>query len=115
MANEEKYRLPVDVEGFGACMREQKERSRAGGKAKEGVALKFEAAETAHLQRSVPTTDDRPKCAPFDQPGNLRRRLPGKVDARNVPAVDRVRTRVTFGSNRMGATSACLCLSRVWP
>ena len=65
MANEEKYRLPVDVEGFNACMREQKERSRAGGKAKEGVALKFEAAETAHLQRSgVPTTDDRPKCGP---------------------------------------------------
>ena len=65
MANEEKYRLPVDVEGFAACMREQKERSRAGGKAKEGVALKFEAAETAHLQRSgVPTTDDQPKCGP---------------------------------------------------
>ena len=66
MANEEKYRLPVDVEGFAACMREQKERSRAGGKAREGVALKFEAAETAHLQRGgVPTTDDRPKCAPL--------------------------------------------------
>lgn len=65
MANEEKYRLPVDVEGFAACMREQKERSRAGGKAREGVALKFEAAETAHLQRGgVPTTDDRPKCEP---------------------------------------------------
>ena len=53
----------VDMEGFEACMAEQRERSRAGGKAGTGPSLKFEAEATAHLQRTgVPVTDDSPKC-----------------------------------------------------
>ncbi|KAK9836990.1 hypothetical protein WJX81_004555 [Elliptochloris bilobata] len=58
----DQYKLEVDVEGFHIGMREQRERSRAGGKAKDGAALKFEAAETAHLQSSgLLPTDDKPK------------------------------------------------------
>ncbi len=55
----------VDMDGFEACMAEQRERSRAAGKAGTGPSLKFEAEATAHLQRSgVPVTDDSPKCVP---------------------------------------------------
>ena len=66
MAEEKK--MSVDMEGFDACMAEQRERSRAAGKAGTGPTLKFEAEATAHLQRSgVPVTDDGPKsvlCCP---------------------------------------------------
>ena len=61
--------MSVDMEGFEACMTEQRERSRAAGKAGTGPSLKFEAEATAHLQRSgVPITDDTPKsvlCSPL--------------------------------------------------
>ena len=57
--------MSVDMEGFEACMAEQRERSRATGKAGTGPSLKFEAEATAHLQRSgVPVTDDSPKSVP---------------------------------------------------
>ena len=64
----EERRLEVDVAGYQAAMREQRERSRAAGKGGPGgPALKFEAEATAHLQRSgVPLTDDQPKCAPLE-------------------------------------------------
>jgi alanyl-tRNA synthetase len=55
--------LAVDGPSFEACMQEQRQRSRAAGKAGGGPALKFEAEATAHLQRSgVSVTDDSPKC-----------------------------------------------------
>ena len=55
--------LAVDGPGFEACMQEQRQRSRAAGKAGSGPALKFEAEATAHLQHSgISVTDDRPKC-----------------------------------------------------
>ena len=61
----EELGLEVESGGFEACMEEQRQRSRAAGKASGGPALKFEAEATAHLQRSgVPVTDDKPKCAP---------------------------------------------------
>ncbi len=62
----EERHLEVDVAGFQAAMREQRERSRAAGKGGAGgPVLKFEAEATAHLQRSgAPLTDDQPKCAP---------------------------------------------------
>lgn len=54
--------MSVNMEGFEACMTEQRERSRAAGKAGAGPLLKFEAEATAHLQRSgVQITDDSPK------------------------------------------------------
>jgi hypothetical protein len=60
----EERQLEVDVEGYQQAMREQRERSRAAGKATGGPTLKFEAEATAHLQTTgVPLTDDRPKCA----------------------------------------------------
>lgn len=54
--------MTVDMAGFEACMTEQRERSRAAGKAGSGPVLKFEAEATAHLQcGGVPVTDDSPK------------------------------------------------------
>ena len=54
--------MSVDMEGFEACMAEQRERSRAAGKTGTGPSLKFEAEATSHLQRSrVPITNDSPK------------------------------------------------------
>ena len=54
--------MNVDMEGFEACMTEQRERSRAAGKSGAGPLLKFEAEATAHLQSSgVQITDDSPK------------------------------------------------------
>lgn len=42
--------LHVDMAGFQAAMEEAKELSRAGAKKGAGAELKFQAAETAHLQ-----------------------------------------------------------------
>lgn len=54
--------LKLDRAAFEACMEEQRQRSRAAGKAGGGPTLKFEAEATAHLANSgVPVTDDRPK------------------------------------------------------
>ena len=51
-------------------MQEQRQRSRAAGRAGGGPALRFEAEATAHLQRSgVPVTDDRPKCVLYSVAG----------------------------------------------
>ncbi len=56
--------LKLDKKAFEACMEEQRQRSRAAGKAGGGPTLKFEAEATAHLANSgVPVTDDSPKCA----------------------------------------------------
>ena len=61
----EERHLEVDVAGYQQAMREQRERSRAAGKATGGPTLKFEAEATAHLQSTgVPLTDDQPKCVP---------------------------------------------------
>ena len=59
----EEMGLHVDVAGFETCMEEQRERSRAAGRGGAGVALRFEAEETAHLKDSgAPRTDDTHKC-----------------------------------------------------
>ncbi len=71
--------MTVDMEGFEACMAEQRERSRAAGKAGTGPSLKFEAEATAHLQRiGVPVTDDSPKCVacyPLELPSLCAKQL----------------------------------------
>lgn len=62
----EEMGLKLDREEFEACMEEQRQRSRAAGKAGGGPTLKFEAEATAHLANiGVPITDDSPKCAAF--------------------------------------------------
>ncbi|CAL8468182.1 g7721 [Coccomyxa elongata] len=68
----EEMGLKLDREGFEACMEEQRQRSRAAGKAGGGPTLKFEAEATAHLANSgVPVTDDSPKY----QPGSVQTKV----------------------------------------
>lgn len=72
----EEMGLKLDREGFEACMEEQRQRSRAAGKAGGGPTLKFEAEATAHLANSgVPVTDDSPKCPDFSQIYGLKTNL----------------------------------------
>ena len=57
--------LEVDVAGYEAAMREQQERSRAGGRRDEGAPLALGPDETARLARlNVRPTDDSFKFAP---------------------------------------------------
>mmetsp|Transcript_19360 Transcript_19360/g.58510 ORF Transcript_19360/g.58510 Transcript_19360/m.58510 type:complete len:958 (+) Transcript_19360:236-3109(+) len=59
--------LTVDHPGFQAAMDAARELSRAGQKKGGAGGLKFEAAETAHLQRAdIPVTDDSPKFGSDD-------------------------------------------------
>ncbi len=54
--------LTVDIEGFERCMAEQRERSRAGGKAGSDRALTMTAEAVESLrQRGIPPTDDSSK------------------------------------------------------
>jgi alanyl-tRNA synthetase len=84
----EERQLEVDVEGYQQAMREQRERSRAAGKATGGPTLKFEAEATAHLQTTgVPLTDDQPKCAHAARSAGLLSSVlrPGLLGSRRVP------------------------------
>ncbi|KAK9864654.1 hypothetical protein WJX84_012314, partial [Apatococcus fuscideae] len=62
MAEEPKYKLQVDMEGFNRHMEQQRSRSRAAAQGSGTAGLKFEAAATSHLQKSgVSRTNDKPK------------------------------------------------------